>query len=73
MKKILLLLLFVATAAVSVSCDLGDEAPYYGDSRAIVGFSRTSQSNGIVTDGTDKTVNMVIAVSYTHLTLPTKA
>lgn len=70
MKKIKLLLLFVATAAVSVSCDLGDEAPYYGDSRAIVGFAKTSQSNGIVTDGTDKTVNMVVELIGGNQGLP---
>lgn len=71
MKKIKLLLLFVATAAVSVSCDLGDEAPYYGDSRAIVGFSRPSQSNGIVTDGTDKTVNVIVELIGGNQGLPT--
>lgn len=70
MKKIKLLLLFVATAAVSVSCDLGDEAPYYGDSRAIVGFSGSSQSNGIVTDGTDKTVNVVVELIGGNQSLP---
>ncbi|WP_177729903.1 hypothetical protein [Flavobacterium inviolabile] len=60
MKKIKLLFLLITATAATVSCDLGDEAPSYGDSRAIVGFPRTTQSASIVTDGTDKTINAAI-------------
>ncbi|UUC45662.1 hypothetical protein [Flavobacterium cerinum] len=70
MKNIKLLLLFVASAVMTVSCDLGDEAPSYGDSRAIVGFAKTTQGAGIVTDGTNKRVNAVIEVIGGNLGLP---
>jgi|GEM_PF-1085205 len=62
MKKISLLLLFVASAVMTVSCDLGDEAPYYGDARTLIGFNATSQTNGIVTDGTDKNITVPVSV-----------